>query len=507
VYRLDHSTLQNGSGTSTNLALTYDAMGNITSRSDIAAGAAWSYHATKKHAVTQAGSASLAYGYDANGNATVRHGNTITWSSYNYPTVINGANKSLTFSYGPNRERYRQVYVSGSVTETTVYVGGLLEKVTVAGGTTDWRHYVKVGSQTIAIVSRLNTGANTTRYVLEDHQGSPSRLTEINGASYVQESFTAFGARRDPGTWTDSCLCDDLTKIKDVSRRGYTGHEAIGGVSMGLNHMNGRVQDAITGRFLSADPVWPGLGSTQGFNRYSYVNNNPLSFIDPSGFVCQGSISDGPGMAEAALTCNGPGHISGWRGFATYGGSGIDGSINNLYGGATDASQWLKAADAEVARGLAELAAHAPALNLPEDRVDGQKNPSMPQSRRDSVFDKALNRFGYSRSTSECGAKGGLAYPSSFGDVNFNGACQTHDACYGVGSPLSRQTCDENFRRDTIYAFADIHSSWSPVDGYYLYKGMEMANTYFTAVQLFGEKHYEGQASPKIDWARFLLNP
>jgi RHS repeat-associated protein len=220
----------------------------------------------------------------------VRHGNTITWSSYNYPTVINGANKSLTFSYGPNRERYRQVYVSGSVTETTVYVGGLLEKVTVAGGTTDWRHYVKVGSQTIAIVSRLNTGANTTRYVLEDHQGSPSRLTEINGASYVQESFTAFGARRDPGTWSDSCLCDDLTKIKDVSRRGYTGHEAIGGVSMGLNHMNGRVQDAITGRFLSADPQGVSADFTQSWNRYSYVMNNPLSSTDPSGFFSCKSI-------------------------------------------------------------------------------------------------------------------------------------------------------------------------------------------------------------------------
>ncbi len=54
--------------------------------------------------------------------------------------------------------------------------------------------------------------------------------------------------------------------------------------------MNGRVQDAITGRFLSPDPTIPDPGFTQSFNRYSYVNDNPLSFVDPSGFC-----SDKPG--------------------------------------------------------------------------------------------------------------------------------------------------------------------------------------------------------------------
>jgi hypothetical protein len=48
--------------------------------------------------------------------------------------------------------------------------------------------------------------------------------------------------------------------------------------------MNGRVQDAITGRFLSPDPNVTDPAFTQSFNRYSYVNNNPLSFVDPSGF-------------------------------------------------------------------------------------------------------------------------------------------------------------------------------------------------------------------------------
>jgi RHS repeat-associated protein len=58
----------------------------------------------------------------------------------------------------------------------------------------------------------------------------------------------------------------------------------MGGVSMSLNDMNGRVQDALTGRFLSADPYGDAPGDTQSYNRYSYVSNNPLSRIDPSGF-------------------------------------------------------------------------------------------------------------------------------------------------------------------------------------------------------------------------------
>src|SRR5262249_22160085 len=119
----------------------------------------------------------------------------------------------------------------------------------------------------------------------EDHQGSISRITDAAGASYVGESFTAFGARRDAGDWSSACNCTDLAKMKAVTRMGYTGQEAIGGVSMGLNHMNGRVQDAITGRFLSPDPYISEPGNTQSYNRYSYVNNNPLSQVDPTGFT------------------------------------------------------------------------------------------------------------------------------------------------------------------------------------------------------------------------------
>ena len=84
-YRLDHSTLNE----TTNLQMTYDGgaagPGNITARSDVAGGTAWTYDSVRKHAVTQAGTGGYSYTYDGNGNAITRNGYTIGWTSYNYP--------------------------------------------------------------------------------------------------------------------------------------------------------------------------------------------------------------------------------------------------------------------------------------------------------------------------------------------------------------------------------------------------------------------------------------
>jgi hypothetical protein len=48
--------------------------------------------------------------------------------------------------------------------------------------------------------------------------------------------------------------------------------------------MNGRVYDPIIGRFLSPDPYIQAPYFAQNFDRYSYVWNNPLKYVDPSGY-------------------------------------------------------------------------------------------------------------------------------------------------------------------------------------------------------------------------------
>lgn len=123
-------------------------------------------------------------------------------------------------------------------------------------------------------------------YMLEDHQGSVSAIASNAGAADIDESFTAFGQRRNPTTWSGAPAAGDLTRIAGLTRKGYTFQTWLG-QSMGLNHMNGRVQDAILGGFLSPDLHITDPTNAQSYNRYSYVNNNPLTYADPTGFEAQ----------------------------------------------------------------------------------------------------------------------------------------------------------------------------------------------------------------------------
>ena len=289
LYRLDHTTATGVCTGTTSLQMAYDAMGDITSRSDVNASAAWSYDTVHKHQVRTAG-AGNSYTYDANGNMITRNGNGISWTSYNYPATINATGESTTFSYGPHHGYWKQAYTGPSGVETTYYVGSVLERVDTGAGS-DYRHYIVANGEQVAIYSRTSGGTNTLRYTLEDHQGSFSSILTSTGTSYVSESFAPFGARRNPATWSGAPSPGDLTLINGVTRAGYTGQAMLG--NMGLIHMNGRVQDSITGRFLSPDPYVQDPGNPQNYNRYSYANNNPLSYTDPTGFssnpVCRES--------------------------------------------------------------------------------------------------------------------------------------------------------------------------------------------------------------------------
>ena len=278
VNRLSATTLNGASG----LTLRYDPLGNITWKSDVCptASPCYSYHATRRHAVTAAGSGR--YAYDANGNMTSRNGSSVTWYSYNLPKSIaqQGGNASQ-FWYDPLRRRWKQSATHSGTSETTIYVGGLLEKVT-RGGSVTWRHYVQGPTGTAAIHLRYASGSPARTYhPTRDHLGGTDRIVDgATGATVVAESFDAFGRRRG-NDGSAGPTSTEWAAIQSSTRDGFAGHEHLD--NLALVHMNGRVYDPKIGRFLSADPIVQAPYDGQDLNRYSYAWNNPLAVIDPSG--------------------------------------------------------------------------------------------------------------------------------------------------------------------------------------------------------------------------------
>lgn len=271
LYRLDYSQL-NGI---TNLDLSYNSLGNISTKSDVGT---YTYHASRKHLVVSTNNG-WSFAYDNNGNMTSGRGGTATWTSYNYPSQISNAGLTSDFNYTPDRQYFKQVATFSTGTATTIYIGGILEKVTTTAGT-DYRHMIRAGGSTI-VVSRQVSGTNSTHYVTSDHIGSSSAITNGSGGILVNSSFDAYGKRRG-ANWMGSPSAGDWTAIASTTRRGYTDHSMLD--NLNLIHMNGRAQDPVLGRFMSADPYIPDPTNTQSFNRLSYVRNNPLSLVDPSGF-------------------------------------------------------------------------------------------------------------------------------------------------------------------------------------------------------------------------------
>ena len=100
------------------------------------------------------------------------------------------------------------------------------------------------------------------------------------GSLVEQRQFGAWGT---VDYFSKGLQASEFTHANTLLPRGYTGHEHF--FSVGLIHMNGRMYDSNLGRLLSPDDYIQEPFNTQSYNRYGYVVNNSLVFIDPDGEV------------------------------------------------------------------------------------------------------------------------------------------------------------------------------------------------------------------------------
>lgn len=296
LYRVTQSTVN----FTRKLSVRYDPVGNIDFKEGVGT---YGYDPSHPNAVASVtGDRPATYAYDANGNMLSGAGRTITWTSYNKPELITSGMSRSQFYYGPDRKRFKHESISGADTNSTIYIGKLWEERTSTAGT-ERIAYINAGGRAVATARFSTLGVKSIHYLHRDHLNSITLLTDEAGNEIAHYSFDAFGKRRVADTW-DNDANDAILGQATILHRGYTGHEHLDHLK--LVHMNGRVYDPILGRFFSADPFVQFPASTQGFNRYAYVLNNPLSFTDPSGHFIGGlaigaAIGLGVISAEAAV--------------------------------------------------------------------------------------------------------------------------------------------------------------------------------------------------------------
>ncbi len=152
--------------------------------------------------------------------------------------------------------------------------GEVYEERTNSGGTVGVMHLF-AGSR--RVVSIRSDGHE--QYYHPDHLGSASIVSDETGTIQEKIEYFPFGSYRERSDYNPS--------FPDVN---YTFTDQEEDDEVGLYNYKARLYDPVLGRFLSADSVIPNPGDLQSYNRYSYCNNNPLIYTDPSGHFSLGGL-------------------------------------------------------------------------------------------------------------------------------------------------------------------------------------------------------------------------
>ena len=279
--------LTSASGPYGNLTYRYDELGNLLSNSRVGtyAYSASGPNSVRPHAVSSTDNGSgiiTPYAYDANGNMASGAGRTISYDVENRPVTVTLNGTTTTMVYDGDGGRVKKTVDDGSNITTTTYIG----KLYVCEGTAPTQSCARLifsGDQRIAM-KQVDTGK--VSYFHADHLGSTSVLTNANGAIEEDLVYYPFGE-----TFINTGSADVAYK--------YTGKERDG--STVLYFYEARYYDAVLGRFISADRLVPNPLNPQDFNRYTYVRNNPLLYVDPNGESPTAFFGAGVGLVSGAF--------------------------------------------------------------------------------------------------------------------------------------------------------------------------------------------------------------
>ncbi|MBL8192898.1 MAG: RHS repeat-associated core domain-containing protein, partial [Blastocatellia bacterium] len=141
--------------------------------------------------------------------------------------------------------------------------------------------------------------ADKINYHTPDHLGSPRILTDGGGQVISRRDFFPFGDQIIDSVGNRSSVFGYSTT--DSIRQKFTSYERDD--ETGLDYAKARYYANANGRFLSPDDFRNAakLIEPQNWNLYTYVNNNPLIYIDPSGETIENSSDSSVALSKGQL--------------------------------------------------------------------------------------------------------------------------------------------------------------------------------------------------------------
>jgi RHS repeat-associated protein len=213
--------------------------------------------------------------------ATNRFNSGVTYDNAGNITVDSKfRNRKFEYDANNRQKQSRNLDNSGAV-DSVFDANGQRVATQIAGLLTNVLVYDALGK----LVAEYNstTVQGGTQYIFDDHQGTPRTITNNSGTVIARHDYLPFG--------------EDIPNNLGMrtSGQGYGGTEAArqkyAGMetdeATGMAHTLWRKFDSLSSRWTSPDPYAGSmrLAEPQSFNRYTYVNNDPVNHVDPTGLA------------------------------------------------------------------------------------------------------------------------------------------------------------------------------------------------------------------------------
>jgi RHS repeat-associated protein len=200
------------------------------------------------------------YAPDTNGNTQSGDGRTFAWTVDNRVASVANGSGTTTMDYDYTGARVKKFGPLGQV----LYPFAGYE----IGPDGTKTKYFRIGTEIVGAKQTPVSNPEKRLFYHADHLGGTNVITDVNGARVQLIEYDPWGkTSRNEGNG-------------DPERR-FTGQ--ILDPESGLYYYGARYYDPELARFISPDPIVPSPGDPQSLNRYSYVRNNPVKYIDPTG--------------------------------------------------------------------------------------------------------------------------------------------------------------------------------------------------------------------------------